>query len=101
LISGIDQPNGYNPCVNAPLTPDTSHEIEARQISSWREMSPSRKAELISALSRAARDLALAGVRYRHPNATSREQFLRLAVVTLGPELARRAYPEIESLDFT
>jgi hypothetical protein len=48
---------------------------------------------------RAAHDLALAGVRARYPDAPPREQFLRLAIVTLGPDLARRVYPEIRTLD--
>lgn len=87
--------------MSEPLTSDTSLEIEARQIETWREMSPAQKAQLIASLSRAARELALAGVRHRHPNASPREQFLRLAVVTLGPDLARAAYPEIAVLDLT
>ena len=33
----------------------------------------------------------------RHPNASPREHFLRLALITLGPELASGAYPEISS----
>jgi hypothetical protein len=64
-------------------------------------MSPAQKAQLITTLSRAARDLALAGVRHRHPAASPREQFLRLAVVTLGPDLARGAYPDAAFLDLT
>jgi hypothetical protein len=51
--------------------------------------------------SAAVRQLAMAGVRQRYPAASSREQFLRLAQVTLGNELARKAYPEIEALDRT
>jgi len=61
-------------------------------------MSPAQKADLITALSSAAREMALAGVRHRYPGASDREQFLRLAILTLGPELARRAYPEIDRL---
>jgi hypothetical protein len=38
-------------------------------------------------------------VRSRYPDASPREQFLRLAIVTLGFDLARRAYPEIDTLD--
>jgi hypothetical protein len=85
--------------VSEPLTSDTSPEIEARQVQAWRAMSPAQKAQLISTLSRAARELALAGVRHRHPGASPREQFLRLAVVTLGPELAGDVYPDSALLD--
>lgn len=33
------------------------------------------------------------------PNATRREQFLRLAIVTLGVDLARKVYPDVVALD--
>ena len=62
-------------------------------------MTTIQKAELISALSRASRELALAGIRDRYPNASPREQFLRLAILTLGDDLARQAYPEITQLN--
>lgn len=62
-------------------------------------MSPAEKAAIVSGLTRAVYDLALAGVRLRHPGASPREQFLRLALVTLGPDLARQAYPEIAATD--
>ena len=50
-------------------------------------------------MSKAVRELAIAGVRSRFPDAESHEQLLRLAVVMLGPELAAAAYPEIAALD--
>jgi hypothetical protein len=53
----------------------------------------------VTGLTQAVFDLARAGVRHRHPDASPHEQFLRLAVVTLGPELAVLAYPEIHALD--
>ena len=82
-----------------PLSLDTSPEIERMQIERWRQMSAAEKAAIVSGLTQAVYDLALAGVRLRHPDASPREQFLRLALLTLGPELARRAYPEIASTD--
>lgn len=84
--------------MRSPLALDTSDDVEQRQIERWRGMSPVEKAAIISALTDTAYRLALAGVRHRHPNATPREQFLRLAIVTLGRDLAVRAYPEIEAL---
>jgi hypothetical protein len=80
------------------LAIDTTLQVERFQIERWREMTPGEKAALVSGLTIAAYDLALAGVRHRHPDASAREQFLRLAVITLGPDLARRAYPEIDEL---
>jgi len=81
------------------LAADTPVEIERRQIAGWRAMVPAQKARLIVALSRSAREMALAGIRQRFPTASPREHFLRLAMLTLGLDLARRAYPEIERLD--
>lgn len=89
----------YNCRVGSPLSSDTDPEIERRQIDAWTDMSPAQKADLITGLSAAARDLAFAGVRHRYPDASDREHFLRVAMLTLGPELARRAYPEIDRLD--
>ena len=62
-------------------------------------MTDPEKGALITGLTQAAFEMAAAGVRARYPHADPREQFLRLAIVTLGPELARRAYPEIDRLD--
>lgn len=61
-------------------------------------MTPAQKGDLVVRSSQASRDMALAGIRYRYPNASPREQFLRLAILTLGRELARRAYPDIDDL---
>jgi hypothetical protein len=38
--------------------------------------------------------MTAAGVRQRHPDATPREHFLRVAVIVLGPDLACLAYPD-------
>jgi hypothetical protein len=43
---------------------------------------------------RDARTLALAGIRERHPGASERECFIRLAALQLGLELTRRVYPD-------
>jgi len=82
-----------------PLADDTTPDVEARQIEGWRAMTPARKAALVSSLSRSTRELALAGIRARHPKSSPREQFLRLAILTLGTDLARRAYPDIDLLE--
>jgi hypothetical protein len=78
-----------------PSSLDTAPDIERMQIERWRQMPAAEKAAMVSGLTQAVYDLALAGVRHRHPDASPHEQFLRLAVITLGPDLARRAYPEI------
>jgi hypothetical protein len=76
------------------LSLDTSPDIERRQVESWRQMSAAQKAALVTGLTRAAYAMTSAGVRHRHPGASPREHFLRVAIVVLGPELARLAYPE-------
>ena len=90
----------YNRAVpSVPLNLDTSREIERIQVEGWRRMSAEQKAALVTGLTRAAVTMTLAGIRHRHPHASPREQQLRLALITLGPELARKAFPEIDTLD--
>ena len=78
----------------SPLSLDTSPDIERRQIDAWRVMPAVEKAALVTGLTQAAFAMTAAGVRHRHPGASPLEQFLRVAVIVLGPELARKAYPE-------
>ena len=61
-------------------------------------MSAAQKAALVTSATRAANSMALAGIRDRFPHASPREQFLRLAILKFGSELARKAYPEIDEL---
>jgi hypothetical protein len=77
-----------------PLSLDTAPEVESRQIDAWRVMPAVEKAALVTGLTRAAFAMTAAGVRHRHPDATPFEQFLRVAVIVLGPELAQKAYPD-------
>jgi len=85
--------------VPAPLSQDTAPDAERLQIERWRRMSAAEKAAIVSGLTQAVYDLALAGVRLRYSNASPREQFLRLALITLGPDLARQVYAEIATTD--
>jgi hypothetical protein len=85
--------------MQTPLSADTPPEVERLQVEGWRRMEPAQKAALVSGLTHAVFEVALAGIRARHPNASPHEQRLRLAVVTLGPDLARRAFPEVDGLD--
>jgi hypothetical protein len=83
----------------AVLSDDTDPEIEARQVAVWRALSSVEIAALINAASRAARTLAAAGLRDRYPRASPHELALRLATLTLGADLAARAYPQLRHLD--
>jgi hypothetical protein len=82
-----------------PLAADTSPEIEQLQIERWRQMTPDEKAAIVTGLTQTVYDLARAGVAHRYPQASQREQFLRLGIVILGRELAERVYPEISLLE--
>jgi hypothetical protein len=79
---------------DALLSADTSRDAEAIQIELWRRMSSVDKARAVTSSSRAAQELSLVGIRLRHPEASQRECFLRLAALKLGPSLALRVYPE-------
>lgn len=81
------------------LSADTDPESERHQIDRWRVMSPAEKLRVVVALNATADTMALAGIRLRHPGASTREQFLRLASLKLGRDLAQRVYPEIAQLD--
>lgn len=77
---------------------DTSPEALRLQVLLWRRMSPAETVTIVGGISVAVRELALAGVRMRHPHASDRECALRLAIITLGPELACKVYPDASSL---
>lgn len=80
------------------LSGDTSLATERVQVDLWRQMTPLDKAGAVSRLCRATQELALPGIRQRHPHAWEREWQLRLAVIRLGPDLALRAFPEAAPL---
>jgi hypothetical protein len=80
--------------VQTTLTLDTSLDIERRQVESWRQMSAAQKAAMVTGLTRAACAMTFAGVTQRHRDASPREHFLRVALIVLGPDLARLAYPD-------
>ena len=80
------------------LAADTPPEIEEKQVEGWRNMTATEKAAVITGLTQATFDLALAGVSQRYPDASSHEQFLRRAILIHGRDLAARAYPDIDAL---
>lgn len=79
----------------AVLSRDTTAEAERRQVETWRRMSTVEIAQVIDGACEAARALACAGLRERHPGASGRMLVALYAEMTLGPELARKAYPEL------
>ena len=71
---------------------DTHPDAEKVQIEGLRAMPVWRKLVIVSDLSMAARQLALAGLRQRFPSAGRAEINRRLATLCLGPELAAKVY---------
>ena len=86
------------PVARGVLSADTSPVVERLQIDAWQRMSPLDKARTVDALTRDTQALALAGIRRRHPGASERECFLRLAVLKLGRETTIRLYPDAAGL---
>ena len=82
----------------AVLSDDTSQEVERRQVGLWRRMSPADKLRAVREMTRAVQELSLAGIRSRHPGASEDECKLRLALLTLGRDLACRVFPDASSL---
>lgn len=76
---------------------DTTPEAEAILFKLWREAPAWRKIEMMEGLNRAARQLALAGLRQRFPNASTEELRQHLAKIVLGEELAARVYGSVAS----
>ena len=74
------------------LAEDTSPEAEAVLLGLLRKATPARKFQMIVSANLLARDLALTGLRMRHPNASPDQLRRRLADLWLGPQLATRAY---------
>ncbi|MEW5986472.1 MAG: hypothetical protein AB1791_07550 [Chloroflexota bacterium] len=69
---------------------DTTPEIEEMIFAHWRATPGWRKLEQMEQLNRFARQLALAGLRRRHPDASDEEWRYRLAELLFGREVAER-----------
>ena len=99
LVIGAPYNPVVEPPVRRPLAEDTPLEIEQVQIAMWQRMTPSDKMRLVSGLCRRLHTLAAEAVKQRHPQASAREQFLRLAIVRLGYDLAVEAFPDAAGLE--
>jgi hypothetical protein len=71
---------------------DTTVDMEVVQSELYRRMTFEEKARRVTELTAGACQLALAGLRQRHPGASEQELLLRLAVLRLGPETVARVY---------
>jgi hypothetical protein len=71
---------------------ETSAEIERRQIEAWRAMNAAQKLAIVSQLTLATEEMARAGIRERHPNASAREIELRLGSLRLDRNTMIRVF---------
>jgi hypothetical protein len=74
------------------LFSDTQPEAEHVLIELLRSAPVARKLAMLGQMNAAARQLALQGLRARHPGATEAQLQRHLADLLLGPDLAARAY---------
>jgi len=75
-----------------PESRDTHPAIEALRIEGFRRMTPAQKFAQVASLTRAVRDLALIGIRTRHPGISEREARIRLASMTTDSSVLARAF---------
>ncbi len=76
----------------SPVLSDTRPEAERVQLMLLRQAPAWRKLEMLGQLNRAARTLALSGLRERHPQADLQELHRRLADLLLGETIALQIY---------
>lgn len=70
---------------------DTHQDVWARQIEAFRAMRPQDRLQLALTMSDEVREIAIAGIRARHPDWTAKHVQEELEELTLGVELARTA----------
>lgn len=75
-----------------PLSPDTDPTVERVWLELLRQAPAWRKLHMLDEMNQAVRELALAGLRQRHPHDSSARLLRRLADILSGEELAMRAY---------
>lgn len=83
-----------------PLFEDTPIEVERVLLARWRQLTPGERLEKAARMSRMARELMIADIERRFPEATAEQKLRLLAKRTLPPELFRAAYgddPEVPS----
>jgi hypothetical protein len=76
---------------------DTSPASKARYYELLRNLPTDRRAQAMLQLSRAVRELALTGIRERHPTATEPELQVRLTVRLYGRAVAQRLFESVPS----
>jgi hypothetical protein len=80
---------------DAPRMRDTTPAALDRYHELLRAQEPWQRLAQAMALTRAVREMALAGIRLRHPRADEPEQRVRLAVRLYGRDAARRLFGDV------
>ncbi len=75
---------------------DTTPEAWARYVELVSAQRPTERLAVAASLSRATREVAIAGIRARHPRATPREIQYHLARRLYGREIAERLFGPLE-----
>jgi hypothetical protein len=78
--------------MRAPMISDTHPDIERLQLDLLRQAPAWRKAQMLGEMYASMKQLALSGLRSRHPEASQMELQRRLADLLLGADLAERVY---------
>lgn len=71
---------------------DTAPDAEAFLIERYRRMTPLQKLRQVEALNAGVQQAALLRLKAQYPDATAREQQLRLAALWLGDEVMKAVY---------
>ena len=78
--------------MRVPMVSDTHPDIESLQLELMRQAPAWRKAQMLGEMYASMKQLALSGLRSRHPEASKVELQRRLADLLLPADLAERAY---------
>jgi hypothetical protein len=78
--------------MRTPIVSDTHPDMERLQLDLMREAPDWRKAQMLGEMYASMKQLALSGLRSRHPGAGMVELQRRLADLLLPADLAERAY---------
>jgi hypothetical protein len=74
-------------------SPDTSWLALKQQIEAYRRMTPAARVEMMLRMSEEIREIALSGIRQRHPDYDEAQARLALYRLLYGAELVREAWP--------
>jgi hypothetical protein len=78
---------------------DTTAEADAVQIDAYRRLGGRARVAIVFRLNTMVRNMAMAGIRSRHPAYDETEVRMAWQRLTLGDDLVRRVFPDRELVD--